>query len=107
MHGSLGFGASYSSWVLSESREVFGLRMESPKNELQGSVVFGGGFYWLRSFGLIKAHLIYVINFQNTMSGEYMYGNLLVSDDSRGDYDVSGNHLSLLISYTFKRKNRY
>jgi len=97
-----------SSQELSETREVFGLKLESPKNSIQGSFVVGTGFSYAMDKVLLKANLIYVMNFQNTISGEYQFANLFTSPDTRGYYDLSGNYLGLLFSVSLKKgKNKY
>ena len=58
---------------LSESREIFGLRLESPQNSLQGSLVLGGGMSHAFKKILVRANVIYVMNFQNTIEGEYQF----------------------------------
>lgn len=88
---------------MSEIREVFGLRLESPKNMIQGSFVAGTGFSYAMDKVLLKTNLIYVINFQNTISGEYLVSNLFVSPESRGYYDLSGDYLGLMLSISFKK----
>lgn len=87
----------------SESREVFGLRLESPENSFQCSYLIGVGCSYGMKKVLVKANLIYSMNFQNSISGEYMFGNLLVSPGSRGYYDLSGNYLGLLFSFNLKK----
>ena len=93
---------SISDKVLSDHREIFGLKLESPENSLQGSFMIGTGFSYLLKKALLKANLIYVINFQNTISGEYQFANLFTSPDTRGYYDLSGNYLGLVFSVSFK-----
>jgi|AntRauTorcE11898_2_1112593.scaffolds.fasta_scaffold00333_2 hypothetical protein len=103
-HGGLSLGASYTNADNTDTREMFGLYADSPRNSWQGSFVVGTGMHRMEKFGLLKAQLFYVMNFQNTMKGEYLYGNLLQSDDSRGYYKLSGNYVGLLFSYSFKKK---
>lgn len=96
-----------TSLELLESREVFGLKLESPNNSIQGSYVVGTGFSYAMDKVLLKANIIYVMTFQNTMSGEYQFANLFTSPDSRGYYDLSGNYLGLLFSASLKKgKNK-
>ena len=92
-----------TSQELSETREVFGLKLESPHNSIQGSFVVGTGFSYGIDKVLLKANLIYVMNFQNTISGEYQFANLFTSPDTRGYYDLSGNYLGLLFSVSLKK----
>ncbi len=86
-----------------ESRQVFGLRLFSPENSFQGSFVVGTGFSYALEKVLLKANIIYVMNFQNTISGEYQFANLFTSPDTRGYYDLSGNYLGLMFSVSLKK----
>lgn len=97
-----------SSQELSERREVFGLILKSPENSIQGSFIIGTGFSYAMDKILLKTNLIYVMNFQNSISGEYQFANLLTSPDTRGYYDLSGNYLGLLFSVSLKKgKKKY
>jgi hypothetical protein len=86
-----------------ESRQVFGLRLKSPENAFQGSFVIGTGCSYVLDKVLLKANLVYVMNFQNTISGEYQFGNLFSSPPTRGYYNLSGNYLGLLFSASLKK----
>lgn len=90
-----------------ETREIFGLRARSPEQEYHGSFVIGTGYAIATKKLLLKSNLLYVMNFQNLMKGEYLYGNLEQSGDSRGSYKLSGNYLGLLFSVGFKKKQDY
>lgn len=102
-HGSSDLVVSISSEELSESREIFGLKLESPENSIQGSFVIGTGCSYALENVLLKANIIYVMNFQNTISGEYQFANLFTSPDTRGYYDLSGNYLGLQFSASLKK----
>ncbi len=91
--------------VLMQGFEVFGLKLESPENTMQGSFLIGTGYSLARKKVLLKASLIYVMNFQNTITGEYQFANLFTSPDTRGYYNLSGNYLSLLFAVSFKKKS--
>lgn len=94
---------SISSEELSDYREIFGLKLESPQNSFQGSFIVGTGFSYALEKVLLKANLIYVMNFQNTISGEYQFANLFTAPNTRGYYDLSGNYLGLLFSISLKK----
>jgi len=108
------FPSGYLDWSVvfhneddTESREVFGLKLESPDNSFQGSFVIGTGVCFALNKILLKSNIIYVMNFQNTIAGEYQFGNLLSSPPTRGDYELSGNYLGLLFSVSIaKKKNK-
>lgn len=87
-----------------EAKEVFGIIADSPDNAIQGSFEIGTGVSIPLKRFLIKSSLIYVINFQNTIEGEYQFGNLYVSPPSSGYYELSGNYLGLMISASLARK---
>ena len=91
--------------VLMQGFEVFGLMLESPENTMQGSFVIGTGYSLARKKVLLKATLLYVMNFQNTITGEYQFANLFTSPDTRGYYNLSGNYLGLLFAVSFKKKS--
>lgn len=95
-----------SNEEIAETREIFGLNVESPENAFQGSFVVGAGFSYALQKILIKANIYYTVNFQNSISGEYQFVNLLNSADSRGYYDLSGNHLGLMMSIGVKKWKR-
>jgi len=103
--GEAEFTLRLSSPELDESREVFGIRLYSPENELQGSFVIGTGIMLPVKRILLKSSLKYTINFQNIIEGEYLFDNLFVSPDSRGEYELSGNYLALMVSLSFSRRN--
>ena len=94
-----------SSDELADYREIYGLKLESPENTMQGSFVIGTGYSLARKKVLLKATLLYVMNFQNTITGEYQFANLFTSPDTRGYYNLSGNYLGLLFAISFKKKS--
>ncbi len=102
-HGHAGFVFSISDEELSDRREIFGLKLESQKNALQGSFVLGTAFSYALQKILLKTNIFYVFNFQNTITGEYQFANLFTSADTRGDYKLSGNYLGLLFSISFNK----
>jgi hypothetical protein len=106
-HGGSEYTYAISDEELSDYREIFGLKLESPVNSIQGSFTIGTGFSYTMEKVLLKANLIYVMNFQNTITGEYQFANLFTSPDTRGYYDLSGNYLGLLFSVSLKKsKNK-
>lgn len=105
-HGESEYVYAISDEELSDYREIFGLKLESPENSFQGSFIIGTGFSYALQKVLLKANLIYVMNFQNTISGEYQFANLFTSPDTRGYYDLSGNYLGLLFSVSLKKSKK-
>jgi len=102
-HGGEEYVYAISDEQISDYREIFGLKLESPENSFQGSFVVGTGFSCAMEKVLLKANLIYVMNFQNTITGEYQFANLFTSPDSRGYYNLSGNYLGLLFSVSLRK----
>jgi hypothetical protein len=101
-------GDAYYSYTISnedntESREVFGLNLHSQDFSFYGSFVIGTGISYTMRKVLLKTNIIYVMNFQNTIEGEYQFGNLLTSPPTRGDYELSGNYLGLLFSVSLAK----
>jgi hypothetical protein len=88
----------------SETREIFGLKLHTQDNMFYGSFVIGTGVSFAMNKILLKSNIIYVMNFQNTIEGEYLFDNLLSSPSSRGNYELSGNYLGLLFSVSLARK---
>ncbi len=101
--GSSDYTYAISSMEHADYREIFGLKLESPENSIQGSFVIGSGLSYAMEKVLLKANLIYTMSFQNTISGEYQFANLFTSADTRGYYDLSGNYLGLLFSASLKK----
>ena len=104
--GEAEYTLAISDEQISDSREIYGLKLESPENSFQGSFVIGTGFSYALQKVLLKANLIYVMNFQNTISGEYQFANLYTSADTRGYYDLSGNYLGLRFSVSLKKSKK-
>ncbi len=102
-HGESDYIYSLSNEELSDYREIFGLKLESPENSIQGSFIIGTGFSYTLEKALLKANIVYIMNFQNSISGEYQFANLFTSPDTRGYYDLSGNYLGLLFSVSLKK----
>lgn len=104
--GSAYFGQEISDEATSESREIFGLNLHSQEFSFYGSYVIGTGFSLALDKVLLKTNLIYVMNFQNTIEGEYQFGNLFESQPTRGKYELSGNYLSLSFSVSIKKHKK-
>ncbi len=102
--GSASMSVTFHNEDDTEAREMFGLRVDSPLNWVQGSFVIGSGISYATKRVLLKANMIYVMNFQNAMDGEYLFDNMLVSPRSRGYYELSGNYLGLLFSASLAKK---
>jgi hypothetical protein len=86
--------------------EIFGLNLHSQEFSFYGSSVIGTGFSIAMDKILLKTNLTYVINFQNTIEGEYQFGNLFESEPTRGSYELSGNYLSLSFSVSLKKHTK-
>ena len=102
--GAASYSLTFHNADNTESREVFGLKAESPDNLFQGSFIIGAGSSYAMKKILLKMNIIYVINFQNIMDGEYLFDNLFVSPRSYGYYKLSGNYIGLLFSVSLAKK---
>ena len=106
--GSADFGLSISDSAFTDSREIFGLKLKSPDFPLFGSYVVGTGVSFAMRKILLKMNVIYVMNFQKTITGEYQFANLMSSSPTRGYYELTGNYVALQFSVNFKKpKNRW
>lgn len=106
--GEADFVLSISDSALSDYREIFGLNLESPDFPLFGSYVVGTGVSYAMEKILLKMNVIYVMNFQKTITGEYQFANLMSSPPTRGYYELTGNYVALQFSVNFKKpKNRW
>lgn len=105
-NGSASMMVSLNNDELSEIRDVFSLKLESPQNSIQGSFVVGAGFSRVLEKVVLKAGLIYIANFQNAMTGEYQFTNLMTSSDSGGYSELSGNYLGLFISMRITKNQK-
>jgi hypothetical protein len=95
-----------SSQELQESREVFAMYQQSYNDKPIVGLVLKGGFYFTLKHCLIKTNLVYNKSFKNIVEGEYQFGNLLVSEPTRGDYKISGDYFALTTTIYFKIKKK-
>lgn len=84
-----------SSDELNETREVFAAYFETQEKQFQGALAFGAGFYIPLNKLMLQVNLIYNKSFKYLLEGEYQFGNLLVSEPTRGDYKISGDFFGL------------
>jgi hypothetical protein len=101
--GDAYFGQEISDQTTMETKEIFGLNLHSQDFPLYGSYLIGTGFSYAMNKMYLKADLIYVMNFKNTIEGKYQFDNLFVSPASGGDYKLSGNYIGLLFSVSLKQ----
>lgn len=102
-YGSASFSAFYTSEDGSEVHENFGLRLKTQEFENYGSWIIGVGTSFAAKNFLLKTNLLYVMNFQPIMFGEYQFANLEVSEPTRGDYTLSGNYFALSFTIHFNK----
>jgi len=105
-HGEASYSLTFSNPDQNESREVFGMRMVSPDNAFQGSFEIGTGLIFPVNKVLLKSRIIYVMNFQNIIEGEYLFDNMFVSPRSYGQYELSGNYLTVLVSVGLSKSKK-
>jgi len=92
---------------LQEVREVFAMYQLTNSKTPNTSIVLSGGFYFTLKNYLIKTNLVYNKSFKNIVEGEYQFGNLLVSEPTRGDYKISGDYFALSTTIYFKIKKKH
>ena len=85
---------------------MFALNVESPLNHVKGSFIIGSGISYALNRTLLKTDLIYVINFQKAMEGEYLFDNMEVSPPSGGYYELFGNYLGILVTVNLIKKKK-
>mgnify|MGYP003630616841 FL=1 len=98
---------SYYREDLQEVREVFAMYQLTNSKTPNTSIVLSGGLYFILKKCMIKTNLVYNKSFKNIVEGEYQFGNLLVSEPTRGDYKISGDYFALSTTIYFKiKKNK-
>jgi len=104
--GSVSTTVTYSNE--DESRQIFGMRLTTQEFEYYGGFIIGTGVLWTAKKFLLKTNVVYVMNFQPIMIGEYQFANLEISEPTRGNYTLSGNYLALSFTFHFnKPKNNW
>lgn len=98
------FSIELASSSLNEVREIFAIYYETQDNAVQFSAVLSTGIYFMFNKFMLQANLVYNKNFQNLLDGEYQFGNLFVSEPTRGDYIVSGDYFGLSTTVYFKKR---
>ena len=88
-----------------EEREVFRYYLSTPDGIQYSATISSGMYFSLKNF-MIRTNIVYNKNFKNLWEGEYQFGNLLVSDPTRGDYFVSGDYFGLSTTVFFKKRTK-
>ena len=91
---------------LQEKREGFALYENTQHNQLQVSAIFSTGLYFTLNKFMLQTNIIYNKTFQNLLEGEYQFGNLFVSEPTRGDYIISGDFIGLSTTVYFKKRDK-
>lgn len=104
-------GSIYSSYHISDeetqtTRENFALWISTQDNEIQGSASISAGFYFPLKYFLLKTDIVYNKTFQNVFEGEYQFGNLFISEPTKGAYKASGDYIGLSIAFSFKKSKK-
>lgn len=117
LNGVLGFRVKYLAYGIiessnviwnenqTESREIFSFNLDSSKKTIQGGLIFGTGLSFELKKITLQPNLRYFLNFNDTFSGEYKFGNLFTSSPSKGSYKLTGNHLRISLSIGLKQKS--
>ncbi len=90
---------------VTEIREIFAYYLLTPEGA-QYSATFSTGVYFVLKKCLVKTNILYNKNFKNLWEGEYQFGNLFVSEPTRGDYTVSGDYIGLSTTIFFKKRTK-
>ena len=85
-------------------RQVFASYADSQSNTIQGSFLLNTGVYIPYKKVLLKLNLVYNKSFQTLFTGEYQFGNLLISDPTKGSYKMSGDFIGVNVSIAFKKR---
>ncbi len=84
-------------------RQVFGFTAynREPRPYFMGTI--GIGDYYVSKFGLWHFRLTYSKTFATQYYGNYVFGNLRSSPETRGTYKMSGDYLALAVDYRWKK----
>jgi hypothetical protein len=100
-NGTAYLGCSFTNEDGSLTKEVFGLKVETQEFPFYAGFVLNAGYIIAKRKLLLKPSVTAVLNFPATMKGEYQFGNMFISEPSRGSYRLSGNYVSFNLGITF------
>ena len=94
--GDLGIGLSPTNQ--SQIMDVFKLSYESSRRSIQGSCQIGAGIGFAIWKGYLNIELLRNFNFNDSITGEYIWWNLADNGISSGNYKLKGDYTSLKLS---------
>lgn len=102
--GQVRFSATYSSEELNESREVFGFYTDTSSDKFffYPNFVIAPGFYFMGKKLILQTSLVYQRPIIGYFKGEYQF-SFLETENSRGEYELSGEYLGLGINLFLKK----
>ncbi len=103
--GQFDFVVSYGN-NLNEGREVFAMYGETSGFFIYPSLRLGPGLYFVTKKALYQLQLTYKKSLVPYFKGEYQFGNLDVSEPTRGDYKLSGDFIGLGLTMFLKKKKK-
>lgn len=86
----------------SEGIDVFYMETSTPETNYYGSFLIGGGVSWATKLFLLRSNIMYVVNSQPILTGNYQFVNM-VSGESGGEIKLSGNYFALWLTFHLKR----
>ncbi|RDI05474.1 hypothetical protein [Flavobacterium sp. AG291] len=105
--GGYSYSAAFSNEDMSETREVFAMYADTNGPLIvYPNLVVSPGFYFALSGVLLQTNVIYQKPLIGFFEGEYQFGNLLQSGNTRGDYKMSGEYIGLQFTVHLKKKHR-
>jgi len=103
---AISFGVGYSDDEVNESREIFALYGESSGFFIYPSLRLSPGLYFVTEKALYQIQLTYKKSLVPYFKGEYQFGNLDVSEPTRGDYTFTGDFMALGLTVFLKKKKK-
>jgi hypothetical protein len=97
-YGSSDFGVGLSNTTHTESLNVFNLYCESSSRSIHGSCQIGAGIGFAIWKGYLNIELLRNFNFNDSITGEYIWWNLADNGISSGNYKLKGDYTSLKLS---------
>lgn len=97
---------TYSIVDDTSDRQVFGFTAynREPRPYFMGTI--GIGDYYVSKFGLWHFRLTYSKTFATQYYGNYVFGNLRSSPETRGTYKMSGDYVALAVDYRWKKRKK-
>jgi len=102
---SIGEGVFLFDDVSGENREVYASYADS-NSSIDVDLVFTYGIYFKIREMILNTSLLYHHSLKNKFEGEYQFGNLIESEPTRGEMNISGNYFGISFTAYFKKKTK-